>query len=489
MWAAIKALGLTPEDFDLGLQLSSVKVSDKIPDVERRKDVEEQRKDVWQGLQEARVNALKELLESFSDTDVRRYERTGKGIRPVEQGDVPPVDSLAGMGDFEEMQARMYKKIQEEQERKATALATNFLQEKKRQDDADAALEALEKRLREYRKARDDAIKQKKKELEKKAQQRAEGAAKAAKARAEWEDETENKIFTKLEQAHKTRTQLYSKENLKEKMEAAEGKRQRAFDQAVEQEQTLLANIEARRMSVEERLENRRREVEEEMRQRAEAMQAKFQERQIRVCATQQEWAENKLKKHMEFTDLVKANNDRQRKGMLQRSHSCKDYTKKSFDKWRQGHDKVMKEYAEFCEHLDDKNRQAHERMEAQAALKLKYGKDIHTHNEEKYGTWGGLQRRRYDELKSYRDAHGQALVFKVAEHNAKIAAQEEGKEEIFKRRQLIAKETLALNDRAKIGFIKIQRESDERKITMYMEELGFKMPKLPEPEVAEQGA
>merc|ERR1719195_210379 len=113
--------------------------------------------------------------------------------------------------------------------------------------------------------------------------------------------------------------------------------------------------------------------------------------------------------------------------------------------------------------------------------LKIKWDKDIHTYRELKDGTFGELQRRNYKQLQNSRDAHSQALIFEIAEHNAKMLVQHDGFNEIQRRRQMIARETLIQNAKAEEGFIKIQRESDERKIHDVMTSMGFEMPKLPD--------
>merc|ERR1712113_1047985 len=118
---------------------------------------------------------------------------------------------------------------------------------------------------------------------------------------------------------------------------------------------------------------------------------------------------------------------------------------------------------------------------EAMKPLKKKWDTDIHTFRELKDGIFGELQQRNYKQLQNSRDAHSQALIFEIAEHNAKMLVQHDGSNEIQRCRQTIAKETLIQNAKAEENFIKIQRESDERKIHDVMTSLGFEMPKLPD--------
>lgn len=120
-------------------------------------------------------------------------------------------------------------------------------------------------------------------------------------------------------------------------------------------------------------------------------------------------------------------------------------------------------------------------------ALKLKCANDIHSFREVKYKTWGELQRRRWEELQRSRDAQTQALVLKIAEGQAKEKAQEQGRAAIANRRQRIGADSLALNDRAKEGFIRIKAEPDERRIIKVMSDLGFEMPELPDEDEDEE--
>jgi hypothetical protein len=482
--AAIKSMGLEPEDID-GSRDQNIQVSNLIPNKERATHVKDQRVQVWQGLQQARIAELRNILEGLTPNQERRFLRVkvGDGVRMVKQEDLPPVESLAGMGDFEEMQAKAFAKIKAEQQRKANILVTGFLQEKKRLDEADAQIEALEKRLRDYKKAQEEALSNKRKEAEKAAQRRSENVAKAAKDRAHWEDAIEEKLNTRLTEARATRSKYFSKETMAAKSEESNEKRQRAFEQAVELEQHLLQEIETKRQNVEERLEARRQQVEADTQRRRDEGQAAFQERQVRIYAQTEDWVENKLQEHNKFKERFETCNQRGKDNYMERSKSMGSLTKKATDKWKANYDKIMQQNNQNNDDLVNKHQAAWERTQERMALKLKCDNDIHTFREVKLKTWGELQRRRITEHRNARAAQTQALVLKVAEDGAKAAAQSDGMTELRKKRQEIARQSLALNDRAQEGFLKIRAEPDEKKIMKVMSDLGFKMPKLPDEE------
>eukprot|EP00441_Pelagodinium_beii_P027887 CAMPEP_0197656320 /NCGR_PEP_ID=MMETSP1338-20131121/41303_1 /TAXON_ID=43686 ORGANISM="Pelagodinium beii, Strain RCC1491" /NCGR_SAMPLE_ID=MMETSP1338 /ASSEMBLY_ACC=CAM_ASM_000754 /LENGTH=520 /DNA_ID=CAMNT_0043232267 /DNA_START=104 /DNA_END=1666 /DNA_ORIENTATION=- len=487
--AAITSMGLEPEDID-GSRDADITVSSLIPDKKRVQVIAEERREVREGLLKARLHELTKLLENFSDTDERRYLRTrpGEGVRMVLADDVGDVTSLEGMGSYEELQKKVYDKIQAEQQRKANLLVSGFMMEKKRMDEADANIEALEQRLRDYRKAQEEASAARKKEALKEQEKRQANVRKAMKERADWEEKTYDNLMNRLTKARATRAKNYSKDTLAEKQADSEAKRQRCYDQAQEIQQQLLDKIESSQRSLEERLELRRQEVEEEMTRKREEGQAKFQERQVRIYAHTQDWVEKKLDAHAKFKEqcdtAIKGGKD----FMKTRSKSTGDITKKAHDKWQSNYNKIMGQQNKDNDALMTKHQNAATRTEERMALKLKCGGDVHSFREIKHGTWGELQQRRYTELKNHRDAETMAGAIKAAELNAKAQAMKDGNAETRRRRQNIGRETLALNDNAKEGFLKIKAEPDEMKIRKVMQDLGFAMPKLPDEEDEEEG-
>ncbi|CAE7486846.1 unnamed protein product [Symbiodinium natans] len=480
--AAMIWLGLDPEDLD-GSKDQKIEVSSKVPDAEKARRIKEERVEVWEGLKKARLIELERRLQFMSEQDVRRCLRVklGEGIRMVTDDDLPPVTALEGMGDFEELQARAFQKIKDEQQRKAALLASGFLMEKKRLDEADAKIAALEQRLKDYKKAQEDAIVARKKESVKAQEKRQQGIQKAARDRAKWEDETYNNLMNRITQARATRAKSYSKEGMSNALELGQQRRQKCFDQALERENALLESIEAASRTAEERLQIRRQEIEDDCRRKAEESQARFQERQVKIYAQTQDWVEKKLDDHAKFKAHYKSRIQAGKDFMKTRSKSAGEITKKAHEKWRSNYNKVLAAQTQNNSNLLARQEAARVRAEETMALKLKCANDVHSFKEVKYKTWGELQRRRMEEIQKAREAQTQALVIKIAEGQAKARARDEGAMEVKNRRQRIGADTLALNDRAKEGFIKIKSEPDERRIVKVMSDLGFVMPKLPD--------
>lgn len=476
----MKAQGLELEDVDPGYT-RPVNISPLVPNIDKAKVLGDQRTEVWDGLRRARVGEMQQFLETLKPLDVARFEKTGDGIRPVKKSDLPPTDTLQGMGDFNEMMEAKQEQNRREQQRKATKLATDFLQEKKRMDESDAKIEALEQRLKNYKKEQDDYWKGRKLETVKKNEKRQATIDRTKRERVEWEDETEKVKGGRLIEARETRKQMYSKEGQKDKVDAANAKRETAFAQALELEAQQLDRLETKRIATEERLEERRCEVQRELAERSAASAARFQDRQVRIAAQQQEWAENKLSSHTTFRDKCNLARTTGTVNTKERAKSLGSLNNKAYEKWRANYDRKLNEKGEFHSNLIGKHEDAHNRMHAQSLEKIKCGNDVHSFREYKKGTWGELQRMRMNEVKKQREAHTQALVFRTAENCAKQAAQYEGHMEMTRRRTTIAKELLKFSDRAREGFIKIQCEPDERKVNKMMSDLGFVMPKLPE--------
>jgi len=481
--AALKAVGLEPRDVDPAHAMHQVHIIHKIPDAKKVETVRQRRGEVFEGLRQSRLEEVQNILEGMGSEDVRRYERAGEGVRAIRESDLPPADSLAGMDDFHEMQARQQARLKAEQQRKASLLVTGFLQEKKRMEDADAKIAAVEKRMIETAKQREGELKLKRAETMKKLERRQAQIDRAAKERDEWELETEAKLAEKLDRAGRARVQAMTRTDLHEKIEAANSKRADIFRKAEQLEESMLQRIAQKQDALDERLDERHVRLAEQRRVRAEIMQARFHDRQLRIYAAEEEFADTKLSKHREFQEHHKKCNDASKANLQMKSKSCGDITRKAHDKWRSNYDKEMKRMHESHETILNKHQVAEERVEKLTPLKLKCGNDVHTNMEVKYNTWGELQRRRHKQLTRSRDAHMQALIFEIAEQDRKAKVQWDAHREMERRRQQTAKDSLTLKDHAKEGFLKIQCEPDERKIHATMTNLGFTMPTLPDEE------
>jgi len=488
--AALKALGLEPDDVDPTRAGNDITVHPDVP-AENAKMIKAQRAAIWESLRQSRLQELRNTLEGLQPKDVRRYERAGHGVRAVQPGDIPDVGEIAGMGDFEDMVARTNAKNVAEQQKKADILGRGFLTEKLRQEQADAKIDALEKRLKEYKKTQEENLKAKQTELEKNAEKRKQNVRKAAQARAEWADETLKRIEEKEEAARRKRKEMYSKEALKTNFEDSEQRRHGAFRMAADLEADMQERLETKRQDVEARLEERRQQVAAETERRAEAMQAKFQRRQVAICAMNQEWADNKLAEHSIFMEKVRNGREGARQLHKEKAKSTGDLQRKAADKVRGLNNKLMASRQEEHAALLARHREADDRRDALQAAKFKMGNDVHSFREVKSGTWGALHTKREAELRNSRDAHTQALVFEIAENYAKMQARSAGCDEVQRRRKAIGKESLTFADKAREGFLKIQSEPDERKVVQMMNDLGFNMPTLPaeEPEAEAEEA
>merc|ERR1712185_640649 len=120
--------------------------------------------------------------------------------------------------------------------------------------------------------------------------------------------------------------------------------------------------------------------------------QQKFQDRQIRVQAHLQEWADNKLEQHKKFVsnfDTARANGKAELK---QRSKSLGDISKKAREKWKSNYEKLMSERDELNAGIMDRHENARIRTEEQAKMKLKCDNDVFSYKAVKDDTWGELQ-------------------------------------------------------------------------------------------------
>eukprot|EP00439_Symbiodinium_sp_Y106_P086307 s615_g32.t1 len=479
--AAMIWLGLEPEDLD-GSKDQNVEVSAKVPDAERARRIKEERVGVWEGLKKARLIELEKRLQFMSEQDVRRCLR-------VKLGGFAAVTAFAWLFGCNTNHPRAF------------ATAIGHMQVARFQKIKDVNLQ-----VQLFAQLSADAIEARKKENAKAQDKRQQGIQNTAKKRAQWEDETYNNLVNRISQARAARAKSYSKEGMSNAIEIGIQRRQRCFDQALERENALLESIETANRTAEERLQVRRQEIEDECRRKAEESQAKFQERQIKIYAQTQDallilfawcyqsfgrskdWVEKKLEDHAQFKAHYKSRCQAGQDFMKARSKSAGEITKKAHEKWRANYNKVVAAQSQNNSNLLARQEAARVRAEETMALKLKCANDVHSFKEVKYKTWGELQRRRMEEIQKSRDAQSQALVIKIAEGQAKARAREEGAMEVKNRRQRLGADTLALNDRAKEGFIKIKCEPDERRIIKVMSDLGFEMPKLPDEDEDEDG-
>jgi len=213
---------------------------------------------------------------------------------------------------------------------------------------------------------------------------------------------------------------------------------------------------------------------------RQEAAQKKFRDKQVKVEADMQDWAEHKKKKHDAFSKNFQDTSDNGKKLLKERSKSCGDISKKAKEKFQTNHNRLAAEQNKSNNALMDSHEAARIRCEERSAMKLKCDNDIHSFRAVKDGTWGELVRKRQQEHKKSIDANCQALVIRIGEQCAARAAQTEAQGNLAKQRQSMAGELLKQQNLSEEAFIKIKCEPDPMKIHKVMSDLGFEMPALP---------
>jgi len=375
----------------------------------------------------------------------------------------------------------MQDRIKEEQRRKANALGLDFLKEKKKREEADAKVAAFEKRIADYKKEQAEEWKGRAVASQKKAEKRKADAERAAKARADWEDETEAALWDRFSGARSRRNHRYSPEGLAAKLEANKQKRMAAFKQATEMEEAMLERLEDKRLACEDRLEVRKRDVQARLDQQCADTQAKFQHKQVVIHAKTTEWVENKLKDHADYQAKVDTSRTWYANNLKEKSKSCSDIRKKTEQKVQANKDRLAGQAARSNDDLMMRHAVADQRREELNEMKYKNENDIFTFREMKHHTFGELARRRNEEIKKRTAAQHQACIINLAERKVKGEAQTHSIKNLQKCRQSIGKESLTLMDRAAEGFLKIQCEPDESKVIATMNAMGFDMPKLPE--------
>lgn len=480
VWAALKHCGLEPDDVEPGFADKGVDVADKVPK-EHKDEISKQRRNIREGLRQQRLQKVREVLQSITDDDVRRLERCSPGgVRPLRDGDLPAVDEIDGVAEILEQMEKKMEIVKKNQERKAMAICKDFLMGKKRAEDADANIKALDARVKAQVKERDDGWALKKAGLNKAEENRKAKVAKNKDERGEYEDDVQEKADERLRKARATRAQTYSPENVAKKNEASASKREAAFQNAVEFQERTQDRIEQHAAEVEERLYQNRTERAEYLENRRQESHRKFVEKQIAVQAQQQEWCENRAKSHEEFTDNFKKARENQKSFLKDRAKSTGDILNKARDKWKSNHDRLLSENSNRDVDLMAKLKAAEEKVEHQLKpLKLKCGGDVFSHIEVKEKTFGDLVSRRRVELKNAQDAKTQALLIKLGERGARDSAKDQSQLDLKKRHVEAAKETLRYSNEATAVFQKIQSEPNEDRIRKAMGGLGFKMPRV----------
>jgi len=483
--AGLRALGIDREDVDPACAI--LEVSSKVPAANVDK-IRQRRISVYAGLREARLKELRDKLDTLSDADVGRFMRVGpEGVRPIQADDLPEIENMGGnMAAFRDQIDRQKQRTEENQQKKADRLVCDFLTEKKRMDDADKKDKAFDERMKEYASTQAKALKEKKGLLQKQAEKRQVGAARAAEQRLEYEKKSEEKGLLKMEEANARRTKIYSKENLADKAYESQQRRDRAYDTAQQYEEDMLIRMEYKNECLEDRLLQRKEDQDEAIAQKVKDAQEKFWTRQKAIHKMRQDWEESKEAEHLAFMSRCKEHKDRGCKTLKDRSKSCSDVLKKATTKWQTTSDALALKKSNSNTNLMQRHTIAEGYRAAQLPLRLKNGYDVHSFRENKYLTWGELHGRKHEALQRRQEAHAQALVLKIAEHNAEAAVKRMELEDIRRQRQRVSKETLRTVDLAREAFVKIQAEGDERKIEKTMNSVGLKMPTLPVKESAD---
>lgn len=480
-WAAVKAQGLEPEDVDRNAQKDQIVVHEKVP-AGTVPQIKEHRSKMWEDLRQSRLRDIEVCLEGLNEDDIRRYWKCSYGINPVDPNkDLPPADELGGMEEFNRMQEEHHGRVKAEQKRKATALGLEFLMEKKKREAADAKVAAFEKRIAEYKKDQAEEWKNRSIAAAKKAEKRTADAARAAKARADWEDETEAALWQRFGGAKDRREFRYSPAGLQAKAEAARLKREAAFEQAVLLEEEMLDTLETRRINCEERLEVRRLDVQAQRDQQRADSQAAFQKRQVMIHAKTTEWVEGMLADHAKSKQHLEDSREQYRQNLKEKSKSTGDVRNKTWKKVEENKKKNMSNQNESNSNLMARHAAADVRREELNSMAFKNENDIYTFREMKHHTFGELCRRRRTEIKNRTDNHSQHLIYNLAEKQSKMGAQAKSMYVLRKARMEIGKQALTLQDRASEGFLKIQSEPNEAKVIATMNAMGFEMPVLPE--------
>lgn len=492
IWAALQSTGLDIDDVEPGFVERGPALHQKVP-ADRASDIMQQRREIREGLRRSRIQQVREAMEALDDDAVRRFERTAvarrtggsgpRGVpcpRPLLPEDLPPLEAIDGVAEFKAIQQRQMERVQHDQERKAAAICTEFLLGKKRAEEADARIEALNKRLKDYKQERENHWKQKKLEASKAEERRQANVTKAAHERAGYEDELQRKTEDSLANARARRGQHYSTDAMNDKMAKANAKREAAFDQAMELEERTLMELTERQNATEQRLYQRNLEVAEHMENRRQEAQEKFLHKQACVEAMKQEWAENKLKAHKAYVDHLGDARHRCRDVMKERSKSTGDISRKARDKWRTNFDRLQNEKAGRNAELLEREANAANRVENELKpMKYKCGADVFSHVEVKEKTFGDLQQRRFAELKRAQEARTLAMCIAVAERDAKDAAKAQSQAEVAKKRVEAKKEILRYSNEASAIFLKIKSEPNEARVRAAMQSLGFKMPRI----------
>jgi hypothetical protein len=252
---------------------------------------------------------------------------------------------------------------------------------------------------------------------------------------------------------------------------------------AVAKEKEVLKRMSDKQEATEQRLEEDRRQRDEYLEQRRQAAKDKYQQKQIAIYQTTADWVDDKIKEHKKHMDKCKAGTSSGAKLLEERTKSTLAFRDKALKLWKANKNRLDEATEENNEALMQRHHEADLRREALQAMALKNENDIYSFREVKHNTFGELVKRRQEEVRKRTDAQLQALVYDVAERRHKDGAQTHSKKNLRDCRQQISKESLEFQDRAYEGFIKIARESDERKVIGMMNALGFDMPKLPEEE------
>lgn len=393
---------------------------------------------------------------------------------------------------FEKIQEQMEKqlaKVEADQARKANKICTDFLTNKKRADDFDRKIEQQQQRFLDYRKQQKDFFAQKALEAAKAAERRKAAVDNEMKKRDRHQNELDQEMTTKLNNARTKRAFNYSTANMGTKTEASNQKRERAYQEACAKEEAMLDRMEDRRVFVETKLAENREERRQYLENRRMEEEAKRQQKQLEVWQQKQTWISNKLewnnKRKQDMEDSRKRGND----FMKERSKSTGALVNASMAKWQTNRDRLRaqtnKDHVALLEKHEASRRFVEEELGPSGLLKRR--NECAGGLESEYN-FPEMHPKRWAEIGQERAAYYQGINDKLVLSDQKNDARKSAQREVFRMRQEASKDLLAYRTQADAVFLKIKSEPDEKKIRGAMEGLGFKMPSLPKDGEGEDG-
>ncbi|CAD7944862.1 unnamed protein product [Amoebophrya sp. A120] len=466
---------------------------DFLPD-DRSPRLKQRKKEMWEFKRELHLDAIENVLNGHRNAPMPKLRETGQKryIRAQEQAggaggmQKPPEPDLS---EFEGAMAIRNQQIKEEFERrqvkKATMLIEALVEKEEVARHAEQKARESKARYDAYKKALKETQKERSKGIQEKQNACLAAAAATHKQHLAHAQDVFKNLNARLDRAQTYRDNKMDPTALKANADRSLAMTKHRLEAAKKKMADTCDELKARQEAADAKLAEQKAEIQAKIEAQTDASQRKFAKIKEDVANTLAQQARERLEKHEKFEGHYADVASSRRQFLKDRSQTVKEKMGERFSTMTSNKGSIMSETKGRHEKYEQRSKHMDERVSYVKDLKIKNGMDVFTHKEQKYETFGALQKRNYQAKLRAQEMAKTCSLLKVAETRSKAEAKDaqfaramDIKNQMF--RELSSKEE-ALNA--------ILSTRDPAKLAVIMTEMGFKVPDVLKPGGAKKKA